>query len=76
MSLLQYITRTIFLPGTINTQAMDNFIQCEPDSSTAVQWRDGQLSELGIVNMTVSVNISHLYKYSVWKITHMDRLHT
>ena len=57
---MQHFTRLSFLPWTINSEAMDHFIKCGPDDPSAVGWRDSQLTELGIVNVTVSTTTFHL----------------
>jgi hypothetical protein len=43
-----------FLPWTVTSQAMDNFIQSDPTRAASSQWRDGQLQGLATVNVTVS----------------------
>jgi hypothetical protein len=56
MPITTAISKAAFLPWTLGQASMNEFVRSPATSTYASQWSEGQLSELGIVNIMVGIS--------------------
>ena len=57
-----------YLPWAIASSSMNNFLHADVNEKQSALWLEGQLQQLGIVNLTVShtIKTSYLLRSSNW----------